>query len=61
MGTKPETEDTDKANLHATAPAPDPTGFGDSPRKQGLRPFHVHSLETNSRVMSIRYHFWDEN
>jgi hypothetical protein len=25
-GTKPETADTDKANLHATAPAPDPTG-----------------------------------
>jgi hypothetical protein len=24
-GTKPETADTDKASLHATAPAPDPT------------------------------------
>jgi hypothetical protein len=26
-GTKPETADTDKASLHATAPAPDPTGI----------------------------------
>ena len=28
-GTKPETADTDKGSLHATAPAPDPTADDD--------------------------------